>query len=220
MKAYAEKPGALARLFRTLVFGLIAFVLFQLISLDLSWPNQLILGCASILIGLIVNRLSPSRVTTIALMLVSITATLRYGWWRVHVLVQYFSDPSNDRGVFNAFLLLMLISAEAYTVVIMILGYMQTAWPLHRKPMPMPADVSSWPHVDLLIPTYNEPLSLVRYTALAALNIDYPQEKLHVYILDDGTRKDFEEFAKISGVGYIVREQHTHAKASRHNKLT
>lgn len=217
MNVYAEKPGPLSRLFRTLVFGLIAFVLFQLISLDLSWPNQLVLGCASILLGLAVNRISPSRVTTIALMLISITATLRYGWWRVHVLIEYFSDPSNDRGVFNAFLLLLLISAEAYTVVIMILGYMQTAWPLRRRPIPMPANVSQWPHVDLLIPTYNEPLSLVRYTALAALNIDYPQEKLHVYILDDGTRKDFQEFAKLAGVGYIVREQHTHAKAGNIN---
>ena len=68
----------------------------------------------------------------------------------------------------------------------MVLGFMQTSSPLHRKPIPLPPDEAEWPHVDVLIPTYNEPLSLVRYTALAANNIDYPPEKLHVYILDDG----------------------------------
>jgi cellulose synthase (UDP-forming) len=199
------------------MFCLTAFLLFQLISLDLSWPNQLILGAASVLLGLTFNRLSSSRVVTIALMLISITATLRYGWWRVHLLIDYFSDESNNRGVIDSGLLLLLISAEAYTILIMFLGYMQTAWPLRRMPIAMPNDVSQWPHVDLLIPTYNEPLSLVRYTALAAIDIDYPPEKLHVYILDDGTREDFQEFAREAGVGYVMREEHTHAKAGNIN---
>jgi len=199
------------------MFCVTAFLLFQLISLDLSWPNQLILGSVSVLLGLAANRLSSSRVFTLALMLISITATLRYAWWRFHLLVDYFADESNNRGVINSTLLLLLISAEAYTILIMFLGYMQTAWPLRRMPIAMPNDVSQWPHVDLLIPTYNEPLSLVRYTALAAIDIDYPPEKLHVYILDDGTRDDFKEFAREAGVGYIMREEHTHAKAGNIN---
>jgi cellulose synthase (UDP-forming) len=99
----------------------------------------------------------------------------------------------------------------------MLLGYMQTAWPLRRAPIAMPPDVSKWPDVDVLIPTYNEPLSLVRYTALAALNIDYPPEKLHVYILDDGTREDYLEFSHQAGVGYITRTEHAHAKAGNIN---
>ncbi len=33
---------------------------------------------------------------------------------------------------------------------------------------------------------------MVRYTALGALNMDWPADKLHVYILDDGRRKEFE----------------------------
>jgi cellulose synthase (UDP-forming) len=217
MNTYPERPDAMTRLVRTLVLGLTAFLLFQLISLYLSWPKQLILGGATILLGMVASRLSASRVVTIALMFISMTATLRYGWWRVHVLVDYFSDESNHRGVLDSSLLLILIAAEAYTIVIMFLGYMQTAWPLRRKPIQMPADDTKWPHVDVLIPTYNEPLSLVRYTALAALNIDYPPEKLHVYILDDGTRGDFKEFSRQAGVGYITRREHSHAKAGNIN---
>jgi cellulose synthase (UDP-forming) len=99
----------------------------------------------------------------------------------------------------------------------MILGYMQASLPLRRKPLPLPPDEALWPHVDVLIPTYNEPLALVRYTALAAINIDYPPEKLHVYILDDGTREDFRLFAAEAGVGYITRTEHNHAKAGNIN---
>ena len=217
MSTYAEKPGFLGMLFRAVMLAVTAFVLFQLISIYLSWPQQMILGIATIALGLLVNKFSSSRMITLALMVLSMTATLRYAWWRVHLLIDYFSDESNNRGSIDTFFLLLLMGAEAYTIVIMFLGYMQTAWPLQRRPVPMPADDSQWPHVDILIPTYNEPLSLVRYTALAAINIDYPPDKLHVYILDDGTRPEYAEFSKEAGVGYITRVEHTHAKAGNIN---
>ena len=145
-----------------LVFLLTAFLLFQLISLYLSWPQQAILGGASIVLGLLTNRASRSRVATLALVLISLAATFRYGWWRVRMLVDFFSNEANVRTGIDATFMLILLSAEAYTVMIMLLGYMQTVWPLKRMPLPMPADEARWPHVDVLIPTYNEPLALVR----------------------------------------------------------
>jgi cellulose synthase (UDP-forming) len=217
MSQHLETPGFLTRIFRFAVVCVTGFLLFLLISIFLPWQEQLILGIATVIVGLIVNKFSSSRVITIALMMISSTATLRYFWWRVHMLVDYFTDESNNRGIIDTTFILILLSAEAYTVVIMFLGYMQTAWPLKRKPVPLPADESVWPHVDLLIPTYNEPLSLVRYTALAALAIDYPPEKLHVYILDDGTREDFRQFAEEANVGYVTRVKHNHAKAGNIN---
>ncbi len=209
--------GLASRLFRTTVVCLATFLFLQLVSLYLSWPKQMMLGAASILLGLMANRCTNSRVVTLALMLVSLTATVRYGWWRVALLVDFFTDPSNHRFGFDSAFMLILISAEAYTILIMVLGYMQTAWPLHRTPILLPNDERAWPDVDVVIPTYNEPLSLVRYTALAAIQIDYPPEKLHVYILDDGTREDFREFAQEAGVGYITRVEHNHAKAGNIN---
>ena len=185
----------MTRLFRSLIILVTAFLFFQLISLYLSWPKQVVLGGCTILLGLVANRLSKRSLITLALVLISMTATFRYAWWRVHTLVDFFSDESNNRVGIDAAFILLLISAEAYTIVIMVLGYMQTVRPLRRMPIPMPVDVARWPHVDILIPTYNEALALVRYTALAAINMDYPPEKLHVYILDDGTRADFKEFS-------------------------
>jgi cellulose synthase (UDP-forming) len=217
MDGSIERPGNVTRLFRTLVLCVTTFLLVQLISLDLSWPKQAILGGVSIFLGLALNRLSSSRVVTLALMLVSMTATLRYAWWRVNLVIDFFSDESNHRAGIDSAFILLLLSTEAYTILIMVLGYMQTMWPLKRKSVQLLHDETQWPHVDVLIPTYNEPLSLVRYTALAAINIDYPTEKLHVYILDDGTREDFREFAQAAGVGYITRVKHDHAKAGNIN---
>ncbi len=212
-----DRPDGVTRLAGVMVLCITAFLFLQLISINLGWQEQAVFGGVTILVGLVANRLSGSRVVTIALMLISMIATFRYGWWRISSLVDYFSDESNRHLGLDAVFLLLLISAELYTVLIMLLGYMQTAWPLNRTPIALPGDDTAWPHVDLLIPTYNEPLALVRYTALAALNIDYPPEKLHVYILDDGTRDDFSQFALEAGVGYITRTDHGHAKAGNIN---
>src|SRR5579859_5175682 len=97
MTRNADKPGAMTRFFRVLVLCVTGFLFFQLISLYLSWQKQAIFGAVAILIGLLANRLSTSRIVTIALMLISMTATFRYGWWRVHLLIDFFSDESNHR---------------------------------------------------------------------------------------------------------------------------
>ena len=212
-----DQENLASRLLRALVLCIAAFLFFQLVSLYLSWQKQLVLGAVSIALAIGISRVSRSRLVTIALMMASLASTFRYGWWRVHTLIEYFRDPGNRHVGLDTILILLLISAEAYTVVIMLLGYMQTAWPLARKPLPMPPDESQWPHVDVYIPTYNEPLALVRYTALAAINIDYPSEKLHIYILDDGTREDFKAFCAQAGVGYLTRPTHPHAKAGNIN---
>jgi cellulose synthase (UDP-forming) len=85
------------RALRLLVLCAATFLLFQLVSLYLSWPKQAVLGGISLLIALLLHRSSRSRTVTLALMLFSIAATLRYGWWRIHLVVDFFSDESNHR---------------------------------------------------------------------------------------------------------------------------
>ena len=101
----------------------------------------------------------------------------------------------------------LLLLAEGYAFMVLALGYIQMLWPLRRAPVPLPDDPDEWPAVDLLIPTYDEPLSVVRFTALAAMNIDWPADKLNVYILDDGRREEFRAFAEEAGIGYISRDK-------------
>jgi len=81
----------------------------------------------------------------------------------------------------------------------------------------LPADTGRWPTVDVFIPTYNEPLKVVKPTVYAALGMDWPAGKLNVHLLDDGRREEFRRFAEQAGVNYIARPTNEHAKAGNLN---
>ncbi len=201
--------------FLFLVAALVVFYFFG--TLPLTWPQQAVCGLLTLLMGLALGRTSDSYLITLTMMVLSLFVTFRYGFWRLSMTVQFFQDPANHWGALDAFFIMSLVFAESYAFIILFLGYFQTIWPLRRAPMPLPESPMEWPHIDVLIPTYNEPLEVVRYTALGALNIDWPTDKLHVYILDDGRRKEFEQFAFEAGVGYRIRPDNFHAKAGNIN---
>jgi cellulose synthase catalytic subunit (UDP-forming) len=201
-----------------LVFLCVAAVIFYFLAvLPLTWPQQAVLGLISLLIAMAMARSSDSYLVTLTLMLLSCFCTFRYGYWRIEQVVHFFQDPANHWGALDVFFIFILLAAEVYACLILFLGYFQTIWPLRRAPVALPDDPEEWPHIDVLIPTYNEPLEVVRYTALGALNMDWPADKLHVYILDDGRREEFRQFAEEAGLGYRVRGDNKHAKAGNIN---
>jgi cellulose synthase (UDP-forming) len=205
------------RTLRWLLIGLGVLALLFFGALNLSWPQQAVLGLLMLLLCIWLSRASDSYLVTLTLMMMSMFATFRYAWWRISTTVTFLHDPGTKWGPVDCFFIVVLLGAEAYAFSILYLGFLQTVWPLRRAPVALPDDPEEWPEIDLLIPTYNEPLSVVRYTALASLNIDWPVDKLHVYILDDGNRDEFREFAVEAGVGYITRTDNAHAKAGNIN---
>ncbi|MGA2561898.1 MAG: glycosyltransferase, partial [Terracidiphilus sp.] len=204
--------------FLRLAFLLAAAVTFYFLAvLPLTWPQQAVCGLLTLLMAMALARSSDSYLITLSLMVMSMFCTFRYGYWRLTMTVRYFQDPANHWGALDAFFIMSLVVAETYAFFILFLGYFQTIWPLRRAPVSLPEAEQEWPHVDVLIPTYNEPLDVVRYTTLGALNMDWPADKLHVYILDDGRRKEFEQFAFEAGCGYKIRPDNFHAKAGNIN---
>ncbi|MEX3694249.1 UDP-forming cellulose synthase catalytic subunit [Paraburkholderia sp. BR14263] len=175
----------------------------------LPFAGQVLLFLLVYVVVMIARRL-PGRLATMLMVMLSILMTGRYVWWR-STQTLHLSSPA------EAIVGYILYAAELYTWIVLIFGYVQTAWPLRRKPQPLPGDPADWPTVDLYIPTYNEPLSVVRPTVFAASSIDWPRDKLRVYILDDGDRDEFRDFAREAGVGYLRRDEHTHAKAGNIN---
>lgn len=116
----------------------------------------------------------------IAIILISIFLTFRYINWRAtESLPMQFGLLSMVCG-------LLLFLAESYGLINSLMGFFINAHPYHRQPIPLPHDTNQLPHVDVYIPTYNEDPSITRPTVIAATQMDYPKEKLHVYILDDG----------------------------------
>jgi len=207
----------LTKILRLLFLLAAGAILIFMAVLPLNWPQQAVLGLLCLLMALVMARGSDSYLVTLALMMLSMYCTFRYGYWRINQVIRFFQDPASHPGALDAFFIFCLLGAEIYAFIILFLGYFQTIWPLRRAPVALPDNPEEWPHIDVLIPTYNEPLDVVRYTALGALNMDWPAEKLHVYILDDGRRPEFEQFAFDAGIGYRTRPDNKHAKAGNIN---
>ncbi|MBP9956282.1 MAG: UDP-forming cellulose synthase catalytic subunit [Pseudomonas sp.] len=205
--------GRLSQPLRACLVGALALLAIPLALLGITepfdWREQLVF--VGLLWGLaLFMRHWPGRFVTLLIVLISVVVSCRYLWWRYTATLNWHSPLDLTFG-------LILLAAETYAWLVMMLGYLQTSWPLQRQPAPLPADSSLWPTVDLLIPTYNEDLSVVRPTVYAALGIDWPADKLRIHLLDDGRRESFRQFAAEVGIGYIVRPDNRHAKAGNLN---
>ncbi|OZI70845.1 UDP-forming cellulose synthase catalytic subunit [Bordetella genomosp. 12] len=179
------------------------------IAVEMGLLQQMVFAAFCVIAALLLHRVG-GRLVTLTLVMLSVITSLRYMYWRVTETIGF------DNAV-DAFFGYGLLLAEIYALTVMLLSYFQSAWPLHRKPVPLPADRESWPTVDVYVPTYNEPLDVVRQSVLAAQSLDWPAGKLRVYVLDDGRRDEFRDFCAQAGVGYLTRPDNKHAKAGNIN---
>ncbi len=202
-------PRPLDRVFSALG-ALVAMALLSIvIATPLPLMEQAVLGGLLLLFAIILGRFD-GPATRMFLVFLSLGISSRYFYWRVTETLSFERLPDAIAGY-------ALFAAEAYAGIMLIFGYLQSAAVLPRLPARLPPDPSAWPTVDIYIPTYNEPLDVVRATVLAAKNLDWPAEKLAIYILDDGRREPFRAFAEEAGVGYIIRPDNKHAKAGNLN---
>lgn len=140
-----------------------------------------------------------------------------------------------DYGIPSAVMSVAVYCAELYTGVILLLGFFVNAEPLERKPAALPADPALWPTVDVYVPTYSEPLSVVAPTVLGALEMRYPASRLRVCVLDDGAPRavrlkgtpegdelaqrtaELKALCERHGAVYLTREKNEHAKSGNLN---
>ncbi len=212
-----KKRTHLRRLWNWLLVVIALVISGFMIIIPLTWQEQSFVGLATLALVIVLNRISRSQVITITMMALSAVATTRYAYFRIQQTIEGMTTAGHGSSI-NNFFVIVLLFAEMYAFMTLYLGHFQTIRPLRRKPATLPDDSNEWPTVDVYVPTYNEPLYVVRPTVLAALNIDWPSDKFKVYILDDGRREEFRDFAAAAGCGYIIREKHNHAKAGNINQ--
>lgn len=198
-----------ASLMMTGLLVLMLPLIWAVVSSPLELYQQLTFSIVTFLMALALAK-TPSRLFTMALVLMSLMASTRYIYWRLTSTMAFETAVDFFFGT-------GLVIAEIYAFTVLVLGYAQTIWPLERKPVALPEDASTWPAVDIYIPSYNEPLSVVKPTALAALSVDWPRDKLSVYVLDDGRRKEFADFCAQAGIKHVTRTDNKHAKAGNIN---
>lgn len=90
----------------------------------------------------------------------------------------------------------VLLAAETYSWLVLMLGYVQVAWSLRRRPALLPADIRQWPTVDVLDSHLQRRPGAGGTPWAAAMGLDWPADKLRIHILDDGKREEFRAFAE------------------------
>lgn len=188
-----------------LAAGLVVAVIVTPLDLAGQW-----IFAAGMIVPMALLQFRVARRATVVICLISLLASTRYIWWRATSTLA-FDQPT------EYFLGGGLFLAELFAWLIHVLGLMQTLWPLRRPPVALSGSDGNLPTVDIYIPTYNEDLSIVQSTVFAAMAVDYPADKIRVYLLDDGGRPEFRRFAKYAGCGYLTRQDNSHAKAGNLN---
>lgn len=205
--------------------ALIAWLFLHLSRSYITPSAQFAVGWGAVLVLFALKRFEkvkkpPLRIFFIVL---SFFLTVRYVVWRSTETLVY-------TGPLDFLAMMALYLAEMYAIALHTMGIFTNIWPLEHKIMPLPADESVYPTVDVFIPTYSEPVDIVKVTAIAAMRIDYPKDRLRVHILDDGASVakrndphhgreawaryyDFKKLAGELGVGYITRPKNLKAKA-------
>jgi cellulose synthase (UDP-forming) len=153
---------------------------------------------------------------------------LRYIYWRISSTL----PPVHDTLGFTFGFLLLL--AELYCVFILFVSLIINADPLQRPALK--AEDADLPTVDVFVPTYNEDEVILATTLAAARLMDYPADRLTIWLLDDGgtdqKRNDpnpakaaeaearfvsLQALCARMGAKYLTRARNLHAKAGNMN---
>ncbi len=96
--------------------------LYFVVTVPLAFDQQLDVRDLCFLFALLFRRLQGPYATLVMIML-SLVASGRYMYWRL-TETTYWEHP------LDAAWGLLLVSAEVYSTIVLLLGYFQTAWPL------------------------------------------------------------------------------------------
>src|SRR5262245_39276006 len=134
----------------TLLFALP--LAWSAIVVPLSPAQQAAGGIALIAVAIAGSFVRSARPFIIFL---SCFASIRYGYWRVSSSINFDSNVDLAASA-------LLLGVEVYGLLILFLGYFQTIHLAEREPPPL----DGFPSVDVFIPTYNEPVEVIRRTLI------------------------------------------------------
>ncbi|NBB97549.1 MAG: UDP-forming cellulose synthase catalytic subunit [Alphaproteobacteria bacterium] len=176
-----------------------------------------------------VALLKPFTMKTIvarfALLAIASAIVLRYWFWRATSTLPPIEEPLSFAIAFSLF------AVESYAIWVFFVSSFITADPVERK-LPPKVAAANLPTVNVLVPSYNEPIEMLSVTLSAAKNMHYPQHKRVVVLCDDGgtdercnsddpakaqaarkRRADLQELCAELGAVYSTRAQNINAKA-------
>lgn len=187
--------------------GILSRPLFPDTSLFLPLFLQVVISCALMLAMIITAFFFPKARRFV--MLITLLTSVRHLLWR-GVETLDFSSP------IAVIITLMIYGAELLAFFAMVIGYFQVWGQTDHKPATLARfSPEQLPSVDIMVCTYNEPVSVLYRSLVGCKSIDYPKKQ--VYLCDDGNRPEMRELAQRLEVHYIGRTENTHAKAGNLN---
>lgn len=211
-------------------WGVSAAMAVGLLAQPLAPTAQLAL-CAAACGGMLALWLlcPPRGLPRMAFIALAMLVVGRYVYWRLAGTLPGLDDPVGFA------LGLVLLAAELYCVLILTVSLIVNADPLERPAAPLLPE-AALPTVDVFVPSYNEPADILALTLAAARRLDYPAERLTVWLLDDGgtdgkcadpdparaaaaraRRESLQALCAELGVRYLARARNEHAKAGNLN---
>lgn len=124
--------------------------------------------------------------------------TLSTGMWLFAICAPIFAWY----GVFVGFL-------NIYLLISYLVGIIGRDWDYAAHQaivLQHPLTETTTPTVDVYLPCCSEPLEILENTYKHILKLDWPPEKLKVYVLDDGNQPAVRDLAEQYGFNYIVRD--------------
>ncbi|GJD58577.1 Cellulose synthase catalytic subunit [UDP-forming] [Methylobacterium dankookense] len=200
-----------------------------LLSQPVGTQNQLAMSLAAMAAMVLLWVFLDGPRTRFVFLALGSLVVLRYILWRLTDTLPSPGDPvSFGFG-------LLLLCGELYCVFILFVSLIINAEPLRRRPPPAAA-AAALPSVDVFVPSYNEGASILAMTLAAARQMNYPPDKLTVWLLDDGgtdqkcadpdpekaaaaraRRAELQGLCENLGARYLTRARNAHAKAGNLN---
>lgn len=156
-----------------------AALLVYLSSVPVDLNLQYFIAWSLVALLLLTGRWPRAGWPRLVFLSIAVFIVFRYLSWRTFFTLGYH-DPFSFIGAVALYL------AELYGIAMFLMGLFVNVRPILRTPARLPLSAEHYPSVDVLIPTYDEDVSLVKVTLVAATSIAYPRDKLNVYLLDDG----------------------------------
>lgn len=165
--------------------------------------NYMLISVLSMLIIFILLRKTTSKL----LILISVITSVVYIGWR------FTTIPFNN--IISTALGILLLIAETLGFIQFLIFCLVSS----NEPQKTTFDISrtSLPTIDIIIPTYGEPVELLRKTLATVLSLKYEKGKKEIYLCDDGKRKEVKELCDKFNVHYVVRYDNSHSKSGNIN---
>ena len=215
--------------FRLLSWTILAVLLGLFISVPISLQAQLTLALIVLLLLAAIYMIGPRYLTRQLFIAFASAIVMKYLFWRLTSTLPPFDNLVDFTAAVTLF------AAELYSIAVLYLTVFVAIDPLARKPVAIEPGAPV-PMVDVLVPSYDESADLVAQTLAAAVAMDYPADRLTVWLLDDGgtdekvhhkdaalreaareRKADLLEVCNRLGVAYRARPHNEMAKAGNLN---